>query len=1581
MKLTQLFDTPLLTVDELSKKYDVDASVVKKELVNGIRVEMEHTTHKIAARKIALAHLGEDLDYYKKLAKVEKESIDLTEAFKRIEHAEWNHYSGYIDEFYSITKEIDSHSVRISLEKKENTEASFTVRSLLPDDTTGYSILFTVDDRMGAYNDSFKNAIKILGEVSALVLGKLQNTQNPSGLPWDFVYFTGYGQRLTDFYTKIAPQFADTLGGKLKIGRSGLGFAIIKKEKLSETVHIDNEKGWGNVPNNKNVDYLGLRVMMKPSKFLELAAYLAREKAESLHSISSHLEKGGKIASPFLVISLPEKWKDSDYSASARVQNHEGRNRMMAIQDMHGDIPVETHLFFSGGLRARHIKPEWILELNQQLIPEKQSSPIQGPFFATQLNESLRLANGKPVVKNPTPDALAVLIKKAEDHSLRGLIDGNDIYWWDAYDTYHNDVAKKLGISSRQQNHIYLRTGTRRYGDNLVLDITWALDDIKKHPQLNRLLNSNIIFPGISNDLSEDFTKTKLDSPEFKNWFGNSKVVDSEYNPLPVYHGTGRPDRVGSQFRKSRATAGPMAYFTENPETASNYSTNKADTSLSDEDAGYETWFKVKVKGYRNDWNINRAWYRLPAEEQARIRQLAPRVTTDDTGEEILLGDENHTIGLGGFEYHLKQAKGNVLEALVEEWLISGKLFGYEEEFLKVLKLAGMTTPVRFAHPSATTPFVYKVYLSIQNPLDTANIPTNVIDALGKAVRRQPRKPLNSQVWDKRTQDAQQWYQMLLDPKRITYAWTTIPDWVTITLESLGYDGIKDTGGKGGGEQHTVWIPFHENQVKSAISNVTFSRSKNIMKETNLREIEIMPEQSFGQDHILQALEQATKQPTTISGYEIYLLDQDDNRLVAAWDDKNKKLAAAVIFHHQPQIRERLWIAKNTQTFPDYQGKALCGKLYLYCKKTLGMTIQSDIIQSKSAKKLWTSTLPKLGLHPKVLDLETSRVYDSDKVDPYQDNNHKYCWIIESTDKYPNQLRENSLSKPYKMYAGVAELKTITEAIDITKMPENAGIEEDLADFMAISFSVNNNKYTFHAEKVADEGRNYYHNIWDIGFRLNHPTKHGHGITGTGKQQTVFGYVGWCIKYLIKKHNPDGILFYAPREKGTDAGKIDSRAKFYDWLVTLFKKHGMVREPNPSQYINNLNAYVDVHDPVYLFWTNPPNNGNPKNVQEVFKNIKPDVDAEWEKEDSMVSGTTPEQNIKTPKFFTTFHRKGDKIQIAFKQDWQNKYGKRWELSGIGYEITFTVNDSLYKTDFSNRVEIFGLLTAIIQKIKGFLAIHPHDYIYFSGDRRGPESRIKLYNALAKRFSEEEDLKLLTDMIGYSKYYALYGFDSVVTEDGGTGLVVPGVNMPAGIHPDEIRRQAKKFGNRVSKDGVPPVAKSNGEIDESKNKPKPTNPELWSRAKAWARRTYDVYPSAYANAGASKWYKKHGGGWKMSENLQCDDALDDIDYCINCKNLIISESYNGGLKKWFKEKWVNIAKKVGGKHPPCGTSGDSSGYAKCVPAKKAKQMSKKAKESATRRKRRAQNVAHRPGKDSEGSGHKPIMVKTNGRKNK
>jgi hypothetical protein len=87
--------------------------------------------------------------------------------------------------------------------------------------------------------------------------------------------------------------------------------------------------------------------------------------------------------------------------------------------------------------------------------------------------------------------------------------------------------------------------------------------------------------------------------------------------------------------------------------------------------------------------------------------------------------------------------------------------------------------------------------------------------------------------------------------------------------------------------------------------------------------------------------------------------------------------------------------------------------------------------------------------------------------------------------------------------------------------------------------------------------------------------------------------------------------------------------------------------------------------------------------------------------------------------------------------------------------------------------------------------------------------------------------------------------------------------------------------------------------------------------------------------------------------------------------------NEDLRQWLSQRWVDISrKKKGGGHPPCGASAgkgtrakdSSKKYPKCVPASKAKSMSKKEKQSAVRRKRQADN---KPGK--------PDFVKTKTKK--
>ena len=75
-----------------------------------------------------------------------------------------------------------------------------------------------------------------------------------------------------------------------------------------------------------------------------------------------------------------------------------------------------------------------------------------------------------------------------------------------------------------------------------------------------------------------------------------------------------------------------------------------------------------------------------------------------------------------------------------------------------------------------------------------------------------------------------------------------------------------------------------------------------------------------------------------------------------------------------------------------------------------------------------------------------------------------------------------------------------------------------------------------------------------------------------------------------------------------------------------------------------------------------------------------------------------------------------------------------------------------------------------------------------------------------------------------------------------------------------------------------------ELQYLEEKNKPTNPSLWSRAKALARSKFDVYPSAYANGWAAKWYKKRGGGWKSVSEEVVNEETCPICGCDPCQCL-------------------------------------------------------------------------------------------------
>ena len=95
----------------------------------------------------------------------------------------------------------------------------------------------------------------------------------------------------------------------------------------------------------------------------------------------------------------------------------------------------------------------------------------------------------------------------------------------------------------------------------------------------------------------------------------------------------------------------------------------------------------------------------------------------------------------------------------------------------------------------------------------------------------------------------------------------------------------------------------------------------------------------------------------------------------------------------------------------------------------------------------------------------------------------------------------------------------------------------------------------------------------------------------------------------------------------------------------------------------------------------------------------------------------------------------------------------------------------------------------------------------------------------------------------------------------------------------VRRKRKADPN-PERQGEPinVTSKVNENMEQLDEKNEPTNPGLWARAIAQAKAKFDVYPSAYANGWASKWYKEHGGGWKtVSEAKKLSSFISSIKF--------------------------------------------------------------------------------------------------------
>ena len=109
----------------------------------------------------------------------------------------------------------------------------------------------------------------------------------------------------------------------------------------------------------------------------------------------------------------------------------------------------------------------------------------------------------------------------------------------------------------------------------------------------------------------------------------------------------------------------------------------------------------------------------------------------------------------------------------------------------------------------------------------------------------------------------------------------------------------------------------------------------------------------------------------------------------------------------------------------------------------------------------------------------------------------------------------------------------------------------------------------------------------------------------------------------------------------------------------------------------------------------------------------------------------------------------------------------------------------------------------------------------------------------------------------------------------------------------------------------------------------------------------------------KGYQKKGMKMLFGKRVPNCVKKEDIDFCVNCGDLVFNELLDENLKKWFKQKWVRFGPdgKIRG---DCARGSSKEGKPKCLPRSKAYALGKKGRAKAGARKRRQDPNANRKG---------------------
>lgn len=138
--------------------------------------------------------------------------------------------------------------------------------------------------------------------------------------------------------------------------------------------------------NNKEIEYMGATVWLRPSEFQRLVP----PRTDPFDHVREHVAKELPLGNPMLYLDVDQE------SGVARVTGHEGRGRMLVTEETVGDQPVPVHVIVrkvepSSGqdawstfeVRARNWKARTVAALDC-VVPESRARtlprPVRGLF-------------------------------------------------------------------------------------------------------------------------------------------------------------------------------------------------------------------------------------------------------------------------------------------------------------------------------------------------------------------------------------------------------------------------------------------------------------------------------------------------------------------------------------------------------------------------------------------------------------------------------------------------------------------------------------------------------------------------------------------------------------------------------------------------------------------------------------------------------------------------------------------------------------------------------------------------------------------------------------------------------------------------------------------------------------------------------------------------------------------------------------------------------------------------------------------------------------------------------------------------